>query len=184
MPAVPIRARVHSAAHDRYAAVMAWPHLRSILAYGLLAAVVLACLHLVSLAPMALGVGRELAGAAIAVVAMAVGLILARGQRPRPAASPAANPDRPAPPAPAPVPASAQAGSATEPVLTQREQQVLRLLCAGHSNKAMARALHLSENTVKTHVASVFAKLGVNRRAQVQEVAARLGLLESASADP
>ena len=31
---------------------------------------------------------------------------------------------------------------------------------------------------------AVFAKLGVNRRAQVQEVAARLGLLESASADP
>jgi DNA-binding CsgD family transcriptional regulator len=68
---------------------------------------------------------------------------------------------------------------APEPLLTQREQQVLRLLCTGHSNKLMARTLSLSENTVKTHVASVFAKLGVNRRAQVQDVAARLGLLDT-----
>lgn len=162
---------------------MRWPNLRSILAYGLLAAVVLGCLQLVSLAPMALGVGRELAGAAIAVVAMAVGLVLARGRPPPPAPSPVPNPDLQAPSATAPVAASGQAGAATERLLTQREQQVLRLLCAGHSNKAMARALHLSENTVKTHVASVFAKLGVNRRAQVQDVAARLGLLEPTSAD-
>jgi DNA-binding NarL/FixJ family response regulator len=156
---------------------MSWLPMRAILAYGLLSAVVLACLHLVSLAPMALGVGRELAGAAIAVVAMAVGLLLARR---RPLVPP---PTPPTAPTPASAPAAASAppvpAPAPEPLLTQREQQVLRLLCTGHSNKLMARTLSLSENTVKTHVASVFAKLGVNRRAQVQDVAARLGLLDT-----
>ena len=48
-------------------------------------------------------------------------------------------------------------GAAT---LTARQLDVLRLLCAGKPNKVIARDLGLSENTVRVHVAAIFAQLG------------------------
>lgn len=50
--------------------------------------------------------------------------------------------------------------------LTGQEMRVLERLAAGQSNKEIARALGLSPNTVKTHLANLFAKLGVARRTQ------------------
>ncbi len=50
--------------------------------------------------------------------------------------------------------------------LTGQEVKVLERLAAGQSNKEIARALGLSPNTVKTHVAHLFEKLAVNRRTQ------------------
>lgn len=50
--------------------------------------------------------------------------------------------------------------------LTQREQDVLRLLAKGHSNKEIAELLFVSEKTVKTHVANILQKLDVNTRTQ------------------
>jgi DNA-binding CsgD family transcriptional regulator len=49
-------------------------------------------------------------------------------------------------------------------LLTDRERQVLGLICEGHSDAEMSRVLHLSPNTVRNHVASLFRKIGVNRR--------------------
>jgi DNA-binding CsgD family transcriptional regulator len=49
--------------------------------------------------------------------------------------------------------------------LTQRELQVLRLVAAGETNKAIATELVLSERTVDRHVSNIFAKLGVSSRA-------------------
>jgi DNA-binding CsgD family transcriptional regulator len=49
--------------------------------------------------------------------------------------------------------------------LTDREVEVLRLLARAHSNKQIARALHISEATVHTHVINVYGKSGVNTRA-------------------
>jgi two-component system, NarL family, response regulator LiaR len=50
--------------------------------------------------------------------------------------------------------------------LTGQEVRVLESLAAGQSNKEIARALGLSPNTVKTHLANLFAKLEVSRRTQ------------------
>lgn len=55
---------------------------------------------------------------------------------------------------------------ADEPVLSERERAVLRLLADGMSNKAIARALQVSDNTVKFHLKNIFSKLGVSSRAQ------------------
>ncbi|MFN3856420.1 MAG: response regulator transcription factor [Caulobacter sp.] len=50
--------------------------------------------------------------------------------------------------------------------LTGQEMRVLERLAAGQSNKEIARTLGLSPNTVKTHIANLFAKLEVARRTQ------------------
>jgi DNA-binding NarL/FixJ family response regulator len=49
--------------------------------------------------------------------------------------------------------------------LTRREHQVLRLIAAGKTNKAIAAELVLSERTVDRHVSNIFTKLGVSSRA-------------------
>jgi DNA-binding NarL/FixJ family response regulator len=54
---------------------------------------------------------------------------------------------------------------------------VLREIAAGHSNKQIAANLHVSPNTVKTHVARLFEKLGAQRRTQALRKARELGLV-------
>ncbi len=58
--------------------------------------------------------------------------------------------------------------------LSSRETQVLALLAQGHTNAQIADALFVSTNTVKTHVANIYSKLGVSNRAQAAQYAARL----------
>lgn len=62
------------------------------------------------------------------------------------------------------------------PALTARQLEVLSLLCTGKPNKVIARDLGLSENTVRVHVAAIFAQLGVNSRSAALLAAQRLGL--------
>jgi DNA-binding NarL/FixJ family response regulator len=57
--------------------------------------------------------------------------------------------------------------------LTGREQEVLALIADGRSNREIGRLLHVSEKTVKTHVSSVLAKLGVADRTQAAVLAVR-----------
>ncbi len=53
-----------------------------------------------------------------------------------------------------------------EPVLTPRQRAVLELLVQGKSNRDIAAALDLAENTVKVHMAAVFRALGVSSRVE------------------
>jgi NarL family two-component system response regulator LiaR len=65
--------------------------------------------------------------------------------------------------------------------LTPREMDVLRLLTQGQSNKEIAHVLYLVEETVKSHVGHILAKLGVASRTQAVLAAIRLGIVSPQS---
>lgn len=69
--------------------------------------------------------------------------------------------------APAPGPVAA---------LTEREQEVLRLVAHGRDNPTIGRELYISASTVKHHVAAILDKLGAANRAQAAAEAVRIGL--------
>jgi DNA-binding NarL/FixJ family response regulator len=62
--------------------------------------------------------------------------------------------------------------------LTPRELEVLRLAAMGNSAGAMAAQLVIGESTVKTHLANLYAKLGVSDRAAAVAIAFRMGLID------
>jgi DNA-binding NarL/FixJ family response regulator len=62
--------------------------------------------------------------------------------------------------------------------LTERELEMLRFLARGLSNAELAQRLYLSEATVKTHLSSMFAKLGLKSRIQAVVLAYETGLVE------
>lgn len=80
----------------------------------------------------------------------------------------------------APVPDDFTHLPAPEP-LTPRETEVLRLLASGFTNREIAQALFLAEGTVKNHISTVLAKLGVKDRTRAVLRALHLGLLSAAS---
>lgn len=71
---------------------------------------------------------------------------------------------------------AARAAPALPAGLTGREVEVLRLIAAGRSNRAIAQALFISPNTVLHHVSNIFAKTGVANRAEAAAYATRQGL--------
>ena len=68
--------------------------------------------------------------------------------------------------------------------LTEREREVLALLAEGRSNKEIAKALGVTERTVKGHVGNVLGKLGVVSRTQAAVYAMRHGLALDRIASP
>jgi DNA-binding NarL/FixJ family response regulator len=65
-------------------------------------------------------------------------------------------------------------------LLSEREHQVLSLIARGQSNTEMAAALHISEHTVKTHVASILRKLSLRDRVHAVIFAYESGLADRA----
>ena len=63
------------------------------------------------------------------------------------------------------------------PKLTDREIEVLRLLATGAANQEIARALFVTEATVKSHLAHIFTKLGVDSRSRAIHLARETGLI-------
>jgi DNA-binding NarL/FixJ family response regulator len=80
------------------------------------------------------------------------------------------------------VRAPAAAPGRAEDELTPREGDVLRLIAAGQSNREIARALFVSEATVKTHVNRIFAKTGSRDRTQAVRYAYTHGYADQDSA--
>lgn len=75
------------------------------------------------------------------------------------------------------APFTVNEGRQRELAITPRELEILGLLAQGLSAKEMAVALFVSENTVKTHTARLFDKLGVNRRIKAVEAGRASGLI-------
>ena len=66
--------------------------------------------------------------------------------------------------------------------LTARERSLVALVAEGMTNKQIAMALHLSDKTVRNQLSLLFAKLGIERRAQAAAFAVRHGLTDAMTA--
>lgn len=63
--------------------------------------------------------------------------------------------------------------------LTEREVEILLLLADGKDNQAIADALFISPNTVRTHLQNIFSKMGVHSKLEAVTLAAKTGLLRT-----
>jgi DNA-binding NarL/FixJ family response regulator len=64
--------------------------------------------------------------------------------------------------------------------LSERSREVLRLAAYGHTNREIARTLHLSEQTVHSHRATIMEKLGFHDRVELLRYALRRGVIQAA----
>ena len=63
--------------------------------------------------------------------------------------------------------------------MTPKEIEILELLVKGESNKEIADALHISENTIKIHLRNIMEKLHLQNRLQIAVYAVRHGLVSN-----
>lgn len=77
---------------------------------------------------------------------------------------------------PDPVQPKQSAQDTRDMTLTPRETEVLAALCRGQTNKEIARALNLSEPTIKLHVKTLYRRLGATNRTQAAMIARNMGL--------
>jgi DNA-binding NarL/FixJ family response regulator len=67
---------------------------------------------------------------------------------------------------------------AAEDALSAREIEVLRLIAAGNANKEIAGQLSIAEETVKSHISNILAKLGANDRTHAVTIAVKRGIID------
>lgn len=72
-----------------------------------------------------------------------------------------------------------QARTRERPPLSETQLEIVRLISCGLSNREIAARVHLSENTIKSHVQEVFRKLGVDNRVEAAVRASQEGWLQS-----
>lgn len=82
------------------------------------------------------------------------------------------------------LPQRRQVGSERLRFLTRREREALRRIAEGESTKEIARAMHVSLSTARTHVQNVLTKLGVRSRLQAAALIAREGLVDELDGEP
>ena len=70
-------------------------------------------------------------------------------------------------------------GSGAAHPLTEREEEIVRLVVTGMANKEIAASLHVSKRTVDAHLGHLFTKLGVSSRAELVAWAAKQGMIEA-----
>lgn len=87
-------------------------------------------------------------------------------------------------PEPAPAAASRTRVKGAHGILTERELEILRLIGAGLSNRAIAQQLFLSQSTVKTHITHLLLKLGLNNRTEAALFAVRESLCPAPGRPP
>lgn len=75
-------------------------------------------------------------------------------------------------------PGARHLGPTNGTVLTGRELEILELVSRGFESPGIARELHVSPQTVRTHVAHVLGKLDARTRAEAVAIAVRRGLIE------
>jgi DNA-binding NarL/FixJ family response regulator len=67
---------------------------------------------------------------------------------------------------------------ATDEALTPREVDVLRLVGSGNTNREIGTLLSLTEETVKSHIRNILAKLGANDRTHALAIGIKRGIIE------
>lgn len=80
-------------------------------------------------------------------------------------------------------PSSRAVGLVPQGPLSPREQEVLRLMSQGLSNREIAASIPLSEDTVKYHLKNLYGKLGASRRTEAVLAATLAGLIEISGAN-
>lgn len=123
----------------------------------------------VSASDRAVDMGRALSMGAMGFVSKRLGPEILRDAMERVLAGEVYVPAAPLAPAPRPAagPGNGPGDAAVPPFkLTRRQSEVLRLLLRGYPNKAIAKELHLSADTVKDHVQGILRALGVTSRTQ------------------
>lgn len=153
---------------------------KTILLYGLLGGVLIAVLRLVEYRWLVLEHSLELYGGAVALLFSVVGIWLGRKltrTRETLVVKEVPVPVEVRVPVPAGGPFVRDEARLRELGITPRELEILEALAAGLSNKEIAERLFVSENTVKTHAARVFAKLAAKRRTQAVQLAKEAGII-------
>lgn len=145
---------------------------RPVVVYGVLAGVLIALLRLIEYRWLVLSHSLEIYGGIVAVLFAWLGLWLGRHflgrEREVVREVPVEVPVAVSAPA---VPFVTDAARVEALGLTPREREILSLMAEGLSNREIAARVYLSENTVKTHAARVYDKLGARRRTQAVQLA-------------
>ena len=150
---------------------------RTILVYGLVGAALAVALKLAEYRFLVVEHSLELYGLLVAMLFAALGIWLGlKLTRPTERIIVREVP-APVPPPREDPPFSASEESIERLGLTPRELEILGLIADGLSTREIAERLFVSENTVKTHSARLFAKLGARRRTQAVQIAKGAGLV-------
>jgi DNA-binding CsgD family transcriptional regulator len=143
---------------------------RTVLLYGVIGAVVIVALKMAEYRFLVVDRALEIYGAFVAALFAALGIWLGlKLTRTKVVVREV------------PVPVTGPFVANTESIdrlgLTPRELEILGLIAEGLSNREIAGRIFVSENTVKTHSANLFAKLNAKRRTQAVQIAKEAGVI-------